>query len=268
MSSVQDDPVFSLVPALTTYGNGTNSSLQLSLCASRSRFWHTSIITTSKGPRNLTWQQDLAFLNIQNITARGRNETLYHGVWPTTRSSPYDYSEPTSNTFAVARILSFFQAYTPSPDYTTINSTIYALLDSGKQTRGQRTLESLLYPTTPANISVTTTRQNGTSFYLWNNTYYESAGAIDPARGSTGATEQWFSAAGRVSTAAGRALALYGRHVRAVDGYEPVLVADDVLEGATVPVPEPSVVTGEGANVLSGLGELGGFAPRGCEVPG
>lgn len=273
---MQDDPVFNLVPALTTYSNGTNSSLQLSLCASRSRFWHTSVITTSQGSRNLTWQQDLTFLNIQNITARGRNETLYHGVWPTTISSPY-FSQPggddnlsaPANTFAVARVLSFFQAYAPSPDYTTINSTIYALLDSGKYTRGQRTLASLLYPTAVIDTNDTfVTRQNGSSFYLWNNTYYESAGAIDPARGSTGATEQWLSAAGRVSTAQGRSLELYGRHARAVDEYEPVLVADDVVVGATVPVPEPSVVAGGGANVLSGWGQLGGFAARTCESPG
>lgn len=261
MQSVQEDPVFHLVPTLTTYANGSNSSLQISLCASRSNLWHADVITTSKGSRNLTWQQDLSYYNIQNITALGRNETFFQGVWPTTVSSPYYDQEEATSSFSKEHLLSFYQAYAISTDYTAINSTLYALLDSSQSGLGQRALADLLYPTIGITTTNTTaagdddntlpsfaTRQNGTSFYLWNNTYYEDAGAIDPARGSTGATEQWFSAAAlRPASTAPRA---YGRHARAVDGYEPVLV-EDVVSGEEIPVPAASLVVGGGANVLS-----------------
>lgn len=234
------------------------------------------MITTSKGSRNLTWQQDLSYYNIQNITALGQNETLFQGVWPTTVSSPY-YHHPqdeATSTFSKEHLLSFYQAYGISPDYTAVNSTLYALLDSSQSGLGQRALMDLLYPTTTITTTTTNntnnnttggddgnalpsfaTRQNGTSFYLWNNTYYEDAGAIDPARGSTGATEQWFRAAAlRPASTAPRA---YGRHARAVDGYEPVLVEDVVSssggEGEMPVVPAASLVVGGGANVLSGF---------------
>lgn len=93
------------------------------------------------------------------------------------------------------------------------------------------------------------TRQNGSSFYLWNNTYYENAGAIDPAFGTTGATDQWFSWAGFAGSADGREFGEYGRFVSAVDGYEPVLKID--REGQSlIDVPETTVVTGPGVNTL------------------
>lgn len=270
MSSVVDDPVFSLASSLTTFSNGSNSSLHISLCASRGLLSHSSVITTSKGSRNLTWQQDLSYLNVQNVTARGRNNTLYNGVWPTTRSSAVDDGQASAlDTFSVSRVLSFFQAYAPAADYVATNSSIYALLDNGKQTTGRRVLDSLVYPASSTGNSSTaiaatapsyelTTRQNGTSLYFWNNTYYESAGAIDPARGSDGATEQWFS------SSAGTLL--YGRHALAIDGYEPVLVEDEIVVGSTLPVPEPSAVAGEGVDVLVAPGgqALVGFGPFAC----
>lgn len=77
------------------------------------------------------------------------------------------------------------------------------------------------------------TRQNGSCIYGWNDTYYESAGAIDPAKGTTGATEQWFSFKGLIGGEKGE----YGRHVKAVDGYEPVLVLDESF-GEVIDVPE------------------------------
>ncbi len=65
--------------------------------------------------------------------------------------------------------------------------------------------------------------------YFWNDTYYEFAGAIDPAMGTEGKTEQWFRfdgpVYGNVPGEEGRIV--YGRHVKAVDGYEPILVVDE-----------------------------------------
>lgn len=74
-------------------------------------------------------------------------------------------------------------------------------------------------------------RQNGSCIYFWNDTYYESAGAIDPAKGTIGATEQWYSFTGPVT---GGGIEGYGRHVKAVDGYEPTLVLDESYSEAIV----------------------------------
>lgn len=81
------------------------------------------------------------------------------------------------------------------------------------------------------------TRQNGSCIYFWNNTYYQFAGAIDPASGSVGETEQWYSFKGKLGG--------YGRHVKAVDGYEPVLVVDEAY-GNTIVVPATQVEGSEG----------------------
>lgn len=80
------------------------------------------------------------------------------------------------------------------------------------------------------------TRQNGSCIYFWNNTYYEFAGAIDPAEGTIGETEQWFSYSGP-EIPGGKGKEVYGRHVKAVDGYEPMLVLDETF-GNTIEVPE------------------------------
>ena len=51
--------------------------------------------------------------------------------------------------------------------------------------------------------------------------------------GTIGATEQWFSYAGPGDDGKEEK---YGRHVKAVDGYEPVLVVNDTF-GTTLYVP-------------------------------
>lgn len=75
--------------------------------------------------------------------------------------------------------------------------------------------------------------------YHWNNTYYQFAGAIDPAMGTSGATEQWYSSFNKVGA--------YGRHVKAIDGYEPVLIVDEEFP-STFEVPDtelPGIVQEE-----------------------
>jgi hypothetical protein len=77
------------------------------------------------------------------------------------------------------------------------------------------------------------TRQAGNSVYYWNNTYYEFAGAIDPAMGTSGATEQWYSSISKVGA--------YGRRVKAIDGYEPVLIVDEEFPNS-IAVPDTELV--------------------------
>jgi hypothetical protein len=112
----------------------------------------------------------------------------------------------------------------PAVDPIVANSSIYASLDRSKISTSIPILSYLTSPLICHTPAILDTRQNGSCIYFWNDTYYESAGAIDPAKGTIGATEQWFSFTGPVTEGGAEG---YGRHVRAVDGYEPTLVLDE-----------------------------------------
>jgi len=111
----------------------------------------------------------------------------------------------------------------------TINSSLYVELDCSLLSTSIPILSHLTSPSTFYVPETVATRQNGSCIYFWNNTYYEFAGAVDPAIGTTGATEQWFSYEGPIE---GGGVEGYGRHVKAVDGYEPVLVVDETFLAA------------------------------------
>ncbi|KUI55353.1 Peptide-N4-(N-acetyl-beta-glucosaminyl)asparagine amidase A [Cytospora mali] len=252
LKSFVPEPTFDLYSATTTYNNGSNSSLLVELSAHRSLILENTI-NTSTGTRLVTWGQDLSYLNIQNITAAGYNDTL----WQSTNGST-TFSSATSNLTVTALYeypISFGQDYIVPTDPTVDNSTVIATLDRSKITYGDAVLSRLTYasPATSQDYTVDTpmlkTRQNGSCFYLWNNTYYEFAGAIDPAVGTLGGTDQWFSWAGYVETDEGREFEEYGRYVSAIDGYEPILVQDKQVD-QLIDVPETTVVTGAGFNEL------------------
>ncbi|KAI3399592.1 hypothetical protein diail_6231 [Diaporthe ilicicola] len=241
LQSSVPEPVFQLTSSTTTYANGSNSSLLVELSAQRT-LSYSNTITTSSGTRNLTWFQDLSYTNIQNFTAAGRNETLWQSTNGTTIFSP----SPASNQTVSASFeypMSFAQDYIVPTDPTVTNSTLIAILDRSKITHGDTVLSHLTYPSFTTDTPLLQTRQNGSCFYLWNDTYYQSAGAIDPAIGTIGATDQWFSWAGFVETALGRQFGDYGRYVSAVDGYEPVLKVDTVSD-TLIDVPDTTNVTG------------------------
>lgn len=120
-----------------------------------------------------------------------------------------------------------------------MNSTLIAELDRSKLTSEIPILSYLTKPSIFTTPAVLATRQNGSCTYGWNNTYYEFAGAIDPAIGTIGATEQWFSFERPLESGGNE----YGRHVKAVDGYVPVLTLDEVF-GHTIEVPETKIVPG------------------------
>lgn len=258
---------------MTTYSNSTNSSVWVSLSVSE-KLTHRNSIRTSKGIRVLEWQQEHRFTNAQNITARGRNETLFMQQYLYTQSSPAatnatddpDYEEdaddsdcPDPDLSTAVSTISFFQASAPSPNETIVNSTLYAVIDHGTTDEGDNALAKLVYPLDPSDDRTlaesrheSRTRQNGSCFYIWNNTYYENAGPIDPAEGTTGATEQWLGDEREVPTLSGMSQTRYGRHVRAEDGYKPRLEEDE-LDGNLSEldsIPEVRVVSGEGINLL------------------
>lgn len=145
------------------------------------------------------------------------------------------FAAPITNTFSYP--ISFFIATVDPPaDPTTTNSTIFAELDRSLISTSTPILSYLTSPSTYHTPAILDTRQNGSCIYFWNDTYYESAGAIDPAKGTLGATEQWFSYTGPIAVGGVEG---YGRHVKAVDGYEPVLVLDESFgEAIFVPATE------------------------------
>lgn len=154
--------------------------------------------------------------------------------------------------------LSFHKAYNIASDPTLANSTLFAILDRSKHTHGDTPLSHLTYPGAASFTKQLqlVTRQNGSSVYLWNDTYYEDAGAIDPAIGTTGATDQWLRSAGLSGYAGGRenSFGEYSRYVHAVDGYEPVLEVD-MVRGVLIPVPNTEVITGPGVGHLDFRGD-------------
>ena len=163
--------------------------------------------------------------NLALNTTFAQLTTSHASFYPSSPSS----SDLISNTeqFPIAGSIQ----YVVPVNQETTNSTLISSIDRSLLTT---TIPILPYLTSPSSFSTNDyesleTRQNGSCVYYWNNTYYEFAGAIDPSKGSVGATEQWFS-----YDAEGVA---YGRFLEAVDGYVPRLVKDDE-SGASIVVPE------------------------------
>lgn len=273
ISDYAEEPNALIDYELQTSSNGTNSSLYVGVSIERSVSW-SARITTSKGTSNMTWTQSAKYENYQNFTAAGSNETLWQSTTGRAVSQVTTITTTTNGTGAddTAELqfdypISFAQAYAIPADATTANSTLSAVLDRSKREAGTTILSHLVYPAPAPAASesgseseslvqavvpvVLSTRQNGSCFYIWNNTYYEDAGAIDPADGTTGATSQWFAWEGAVGDREGRAMRDYSRFASAVDGYEPVLTVDRVSDGL-INVPLTEVVTGPGINVLPG----------------
>lgn len=237
---------------LQTFSNGTNSSLWVSVSAERSLSWSANI-TTSKGKHNVAWEQKAQYQNIQNFTAAGSNETLWQSTIGTALSQVTTNGTTSSDRAAQQYNypLSFFQSYMIPTDATTVNSTLYAVLDRSKIETGTKALSHLVYPGSSQNDEdlLLQTRQSGDCFYIWNNTYYEDAGAIDPANGTIGSTSQWFTWEGDVDGSLGRTLRNYSRFASAIDGYEPVLTTDQTSD-ELIKIPDTHIVTGPGINAL------------------
>jgi hypothetical protein len=232
-----------------TVSDGTNTSLWIELTAKRT-LSHSSLITTSTGSHILTWSQSLSYSNTQNITALGNNQTVYQS---TSGSSTFSSSPsilnlpalPITNTYS--HPISFYSANINPVNQEIQNSTLVSALDYSVISSSIPIITYLTYPTVSEEDIVKQelqTRSNGSAIYFWNNTYYEFAGAIDPAMGTTGATEQWYSYSGPALLGAvgpGSLGTAYGRHIETLDGYEPALVVDRTY-GTTIEVPPTKIV--------------------------
>ncbi|TVY30809.1 Peptide-N4-(N-acetyl-beta-glucosaminyl)asparagine amidase A [Lachnellula hyalina] len=230
IESSSAEPSFQLTPNIISTSNA-NTSLELHLSAQRV-LSHTSTITTSSGPHTLSWSQSLSYSSINSYTANGSNKTISALTTGTSSFSPSSkYSPPIKSTLSYP--ITFRTSSTTPVDATTANSTIVASLDRSLLSNSVPILSYLTAPAIFEIPHVLATRQIGSSVYYWNDTYYEFAGAIDPAMGTSGSTEQWYSAVSKVG--------VYGRHVKAVDGYEPVLVVDEEFP-TTLAVPDTELV--------------------------
>lgn len=223
-------PLFHFSPRVTE-SLGTNTSLHLEKTASRDITHTATIINSSPDshprPRIVTWKQSLFYTNTQNYTAKGYNVMLsQHTTGSSTFSSFLPDTAPITNTFSYPLFFTTANDFPVDPRATN-KSSIYASLDRSKISSTTPILSCLSSPSTLWTPEVLNTKENGTCLYFWNDTYYENAGAIDPAKGTIGATEQWYSFTGRKVS--------YRRHVMAVDGYEPELLVDEVVE-KTMPI--------------------------------
>lgn len=103
----------------------------------------------------------------------------------------------------------------------------------------------LSYLTTPSIFSSSpqklATRQYGSATEYWNDTYYEDAGAIDPAKGSSGTTQQWYSFEGPLSDGFA-APSAFGQYVETLDGYETALLVNQTYD-TTISVPQSGPLT-------------------------
>ncbi|KAI9744929.1 MAG: hypothetical protein M1818_001855 [Claussenomyces sp. TS43310] len=247
--------VFDFKSHITT-SSGVNTSLGVELVAYRS-LSHTAMITTSAGNRTLTWSQSLSYQNIQQITNRGYNESLSQitsgtsSFSSTTRGSksaphqkPFTHTGQSQSLIisSYEYAIDLYQANLVSADPQRTNNTLVAVLDRSFITTSVPILSYLTSPSSFPSYEALATRQNGSCIYYWNNTYYEFAGAIDPAVGTIGETEQWYSYSGPRPLGTGMTLR-YGRHVVARDGYEPVLVEDEEYTH-TIEVPRTHQIFG------------------------
>jgi hypothetical protein len=236
MVSSTQNPVFALGNNVTNSG-GTNTSLAFTLTGQRT-LSHSSTITTSSGSRPYTWSQNLAYSNSQfwtGVTAYTSNSTVYQ---VTTGSSSFSTggstgADPTVITNTFQYPISVVQKVSYPVDDQVANSSLYGALDRYLISSTIPILEFLTYPSGfAASRKTLTTRQAGYATEYWNNTYYEQAGAIDPAEGSIGQTEQWYSYSGPISDGSS-AIVSYGRYVKALDGYEPELLVNETYDSAS-----------------------------------
>jgi hypothetical protein len=208
--------------------------MYLKLTAQR-KLSHTARITTSSGTRSLTWAQDLSYTNVEDYTNLGYNKTLTQITRGTTKytSSGSLLPLPITNTYYWP--IHFTSDNLVPVDPVAKNQTLIASIDRSQVETSVPILPYLTKSVSQILPSILATRQAGDSIYYWNNTYYQQAGAIDPAKGTVGKTEQWYSFLDSDTA--------YGRYVKAVDGYEPVLVVDKEFRSAiSVPTTDVSSV--------------------------
>ncbi|ORY63943.1 peptide N-acetyl-beta-D-glucosaminyl asparaginase amidase A-domain-containing protein [Pseudomassariella vexata] len=219
-------PTFDLTDNTITSGV-VNTSISLILNAKR-HLSHSALVTTSSGTQLLTWSQELFYFNSQywtDVTQYSSNGTLDQRTNGIETFSPLGPGASITNTFRY--FISTVQNVSYPVNHDLSNSSLYGSIDHSISCGSTPILSYLTYPSVFASFNQRlATRQVGWAVEYWNNTYYQEAGAIDPAESSDGETEQWYTYSGPISDGSSDETH-YSRHVKALDGYEPVLLVDD-----------------------------------------
>ncbi|KAI0128313.1 peptide N-acetyl-beta-D-glucosaminyl asparaginase amidase A-domain-containing protein [Xylariales sp. AK1849] len=216
-------PTFNLHPLIgskiSSNGTVTNTSLYFSLDAERS-LSISSTIRTANGSKVVTWEQDLSFSNVQNMTDRAYNQSLsmvtsgsYSGsAWGI--KSHYRYP------------MNLFSAYdVAATGAVTSPGSVFCMVDRSKLTDG-----ITLLPFMSGMVLGTeklATRQNVTSRYYWNETIVEGIEDKDTCDGET-----WYSFLGAPGSASG--VSEYSRYLREIDD----TTVDDEESWSTITVPD------------------------------
>lgn len=226
-------PVFEYVPQLDTTvssnGSITNQSLWLSLSARRD-ISISSTITSNNGTKStVSWNQELYFSNIQNMTNPAYNQSLtmvssgnYSGSFSDGSASTYSYP------------LNLYSAYVIAETDDQLSS-VFCMIDRSLLSDATSALPIL------TGISLGSeslaTRQNVTSFYAWNETIVEGIEDLDTCHGET-----WFSYSGVPSIKEG--VTGYSRYL--VEEDDSLAFDEEAWATMAVPLTEPlPIVDGE-----------------------
>lgn len=228
-------PAFEYVPQLSTKitpnGSVTNESLWVYLSARREISISSTVIASNGTKSVVSWNQELFYLNIQNMTNPAYNQSLsmassgnYSGSFSDDCLSAYSYP------------LNLYSSYVIAETDDELSS-VFCMID-----------RSLLSVSTPAIPALTGTlhgsetlasRQNVTSFYTWNETIVEGIQRMDTCDGET-----WYSYSGVPSIEEG--VPEFSQYLRQKDNE--LVLDEEYWATMAVPSTEPlPVVVGEPA---------------------
>lgn len=228
-------PAFEYVPQLSTKitpnGSVTNESLWVYLSARREISISSTVIASNGTKSVVSWNQELFYLNIQNMTNPAYNQSLsmassgnYSGSFSDDCLSAYSYP------------LNLYSSYVIAETDDELSS-VFCMID-----------RSLLSVSTPAIPALTGTlhgsetlasRQNVTSFYTWNEKIVEGIQRMDTCDGET-----WYSYSGVPSIEEG--VPEFSQYLRQKDNE--LVLDEEYWATMAVPSTEPlPVVVGEPA---------------------
>ncbi|KUI72512.1 Peptide-N4-(N-acetyl-beta-glucosaminyl)asparagine amidase A [Cytospora mali] len=226
-------PVFEYVPQLSTTvssnGSVTNESLWVSLSARRDISISSTIFASNGTESVVSWNQELYFSNIQNMTNPAYNQSL---AMVSSGSYSGSFSEGSVSTYSYP--LNLYSAYVIAETDNELSS-VFCMIDRSLLLNETSAL-STFTGTLLGNENLAT-RQNATSFYAWNETIVEGLEGLDTCEGET-----WLSYSGTSGNKEG--VADFSRHMREKD--DTMAFNEDAWATIAVPTTEPlPVVDGE-----------------------
>ncbi|KAH8674185.1 peptide N-acetyl-beta-D-glucosaminyl asparaginase amidase A-domain-containing protein [Xylariales sp. PMI_506] len=200
-------PTFDFQPTvgsvMSCHGVVTNTSFYFSLAAERTLSISSTIQTADGEVKNVTWEQSISFLNIQNMTDQAFNQSLsmvtkgsYSGSATNGTVSRYEYP------------INLYSAYNVSAENAvTTPGSVFCMADRSLLMTERIALLPFLSGISAGPESLAT-RQNVTSMYYWNDTI---VGGIESEDTNSG--QAWLSYTGTPGLAAGVGVFEYGEYL-------------------------------------------------------